>query len=67
MSLVLYKMLLLLLQQYDTQVPGVISYTWYELVSREQILRRKRVEGNIHFPCSAARRPSGLVGKLHIC
>ena len=33
-------------------VQGVISCTWYEPVSRVQILRRKRGEGNIHFPCS---------------
>ena len=38
-----------------------------EPVSRDQILRRERGQGNIHFPCSAARHPSGLVGKLHIC
>ena len=40
------------IQQYDTLVPDVISCTWYDSVSRGQILRRKRGEGNIYYPCS---------------
>ena len=35
-----------------TLVPDVISCNWYDPVSRDQILRRKRGEGNINFPCS---------------
>ena len=40
--------------QYNTLlITDVISCTWYEPVSPDQILsRRKQGEGNIHFPCS---------------
>ena len=40
-----------MIQQYDTLVSDVISCTWYDPVSRDQILRRKRGDGNINFPC----------------
>ena len=33
----------------------MVSCTWYDPVSRDQILRRKRGEGNNNFPCSGGR------------
>ena len=42
-----------------------------EPVSRDQILRRERGQGNIHFPCSATMRRIGnltlLISTLAIC
>ena len=33
-------------------------------VSRDQILRHARGQGNIHFPCSADHERAGLIGGL---
>ena len=40
-------------------------------VSRDQILRRERGQGNVHFPCSAGHeqdwQPTRLIRTLAIC